>query len=169
MGATHTFMWVGKRVQREAHEARLPQQAAEWRWEPTSNEQANARENEPKRVFDVGRRSLGATAKRGSPLGGSVVQTDGAAAPQDGNVARPFASQPAQRVAALCKAPPRTGFIRPLEKRSDERQTERCIHGVQPCKLSEIHASGSAEGRLDGADLCAQNAGLSAFEAVVPF
>ena len=162
-------MWMGKRVQREAHKTHLPRQVGLWRWEPTSYEGANATESAPQRTVEVGRRSLGATAKRGSPLGGSVVQTDGAAAPQDGNVARPFASQPAQRVAALCKAPPRTGFIRPLEKRSDERQTERCIHGVQPCKLSEIHASGSAEGRLDGADLCAQNAGLSAFEAVVPF
>lgn len=162
-------MWMGKRVQREAHKTHLPQQVGLWRWEPTSNEQANARENEPKRVVDVGRRSLGATAKRGSPLCGSVVQTDGAAAPQDGNVARPFASQPSQRGAALCKAPPRTGFIRPLEERSDERQTERCIHGVQPCKSSEIHASGSTSGRLDGADLCAQNAGFTVFVAVVPF
>lgn len=81
-------MWVGKRVQRVAHKTHLPQQVGLWRWEPTSNEYANADENEPKRVVDVGRRSLGATAKRGSPLGGSDVQSDGAAAPQVGKYRR---------------------------------------------------------------------------------
>ena len=156
-GATHTFMWVGKRVQRAAHKAHLPQQVGLWRWEPISNEYANAYENEPKRVVDIGRCNLGATAKRGSPLGGSDVQSDGAVAPQVEKCPRQFATQPAQRGAALCEAPPRTGFICPLEERSSERQTKMCIQGVQPCKSSEIHDSGSAAGRLDGADLCAQD------------
>ena len=53
-------MWVGERVQREAQKTHRPRQVGLWRREPTSNEQANARENEPKRVVDVGRRSLGA-------------------------------------------------------------------------------------------------------------
>ena len=88
MGATHTFMWVGKRVQREARNHDRPSGNAFRRGEPTSNEYANADENEPKRVVDVGGRSPGARAKRGSPLGGSGVQPDGAAAPRAGKYRR---------------------------------------------------------------------------------
>lgn len=133
-------MWMGKRVQRAARKTHLPKQVGLWQGEPTSYEGAHATESAPQRTVEVGGRSPGAKAKRGYPMGGSVVQTDGAAAPQDGNVARPFASQPAQRVAALCKAPPRTGFIRPLEKRSDERQVEMCRCGVQPHQYWEVTA-----------------------------
>ena len=80
-------MWMGKRVQRAARKTHLPKQVGLWQGEPTSYEGAHATESAPQRTVEVGRRSLGATAKRGSPLGGSVVQTDGAAAPQDENVA----------------------------------------------------------------------------------
>ena len=74
-------MWVGKCVQRAARNHDRPRGNVFRRGEPTSNEYANADENEPKRVVDVGGRSPGATAKRGYPLGVAVVKTDGAAAP----------------------------------------------------------------------------------------
>ena len=80
-------MWVGKRVQRAARKAHLPQQVGLRRWEPNSYEGANATESVPKHTVEFGRCNLGARAKRGSPLGVLVVQTNGAAAPQVVNVA----------------------------------------------------------------------------------
>lgn len=61
-------MWVGERVQRAARNHYRPSGDVFRRGEPISNEYANADENEPKRVIDVGGRSPGARAKRGYPL-----------------------------------------------------------------------------------------------------
>ena len=168
-------------VQRGAHEAYLPQQEAEWPGEPTTDEGANATESAPKRTVVVGGRRpaakqsaaplcehhLKVMAERSEEVGHpdrGVRQRTQAA-----RCRRQIAAQPSQRGAALCAGGPEGGVSRLLEERSDERQTEMCMQGVQPCKSSEIHASGSADGRLDGACLCAQDAGFSASGAVTRF
>jgi hypothetical protein len=59
-GATHTFMWVGECVQREAQKTHLPRQVGLWQGEPTSNEGATATESAPQRTVEVGGQSPGA-------------------------------------------------------------------------------------------------------------
>lgn len=168
-------------VQRGAHEAHLPQQEAEWPGEPTTDEGADATESVPKHTVVVGGQRPAAKQSAAPrwvhhrkvmsehseevvrPARGVRQRT------QAERCRRQLAAQPAQRGAALCAGGPEGGVSRLLEERSDERQTEMCIQGVQPCKSSEIHASGSTEGRLDGACLCTQDAGFSASEAVTRF
>lgn len=47
-------MWMGKRVQREAHKTHLPRQVGLWRGEPTSYEGAHATESMPQHALEVG-------------------------------------------------------------------------------------------------------------------
>lgn len=168
-------------VQRVAHEGCLPQQANEWLGEPTTNEGATATESEPKRAVVVGGRRPAAkqsAANRcehhlkvmserseevGRPARGLRKQT------QAKRWRRHLAAQPAQRLAALCAGGPEDEFYPSAGGACDERQTQMGIQGVQPCKSSEIHDSGSAAGRLDGAYFCAQDASFSASEVVTRF
>lgn len=168
-------------VQRGAHEAYLPQQEAEWPGEPTTDEGANATKSAPKRTVVVGGRRP-AAKQSAAPL---CVHHHKVMSERSEEVGRPdrgvrqrtqaarcrrqIAAQPSQRGAALCAGGPEGGVSRLLEERSDERQAGMCIQGVQPWKSSEIHDSGSAKGRLDGAYFCAQDASFPASEAVMRF
>lgn len=168
-------------VQRGAHEVSLPQQAAEWQGAPTSYEGANATESVPQHALEVGGRSpadkrsaagrcvhhLKVMAERseevGRPARGLRQQT------QAKRWRRHLAAKPAQRPAALCAGGPEGGIADRWKSVSSVRQTESRMQGVQPCKSSGIHDSGSTAGRLDGADLCAQDACFSASGAVTQF
>ena len=152
MGATHTFMWVGKRVQREARNHDRPSGNAFRRGEPTSNEYANADENEPKRVVDVGGRSPGAKRSAAPRWEGQAFSLMVRQRHEQGNIGDNSRRSPRRGEPRIARAP-EDSFIVRWRNISSERQTEIGIQGVQPCKSSEIHDSGSTYGRLDGAYL----------------
>jgi hypothetical protein len=72
------------------------------------NEYADADENEPKRVVDVGGRSPGAKRSAAPLWVGQAYSLMVRQRHKLRNVARQFATQHSQRGAALCEAPPRT-------------------------------------------------------------
>jgi hypothetical protein len=106
-------------VQRVAPETHLPKQIEEGWGEPKSNELANARENEPKRVVDFGGRSPAAEHSAATLLGlhrevksaegrGRPFRTSVAvAAPSNKAANGRIVTQPSRRVAALCAAAPK--------------------------------------------------------------
>ena len=82
---------------------------------------------------------------RGYPLGGSTVQGDDAVAAQVAKSRRRLATQPAERVAALCAGAPEDGFIVRWSP-TGVRQTEIGRLGVQPSQYAVVGDSQPPQG-----------------------
>jgi len=109
LGAAHTIKWAGKRVQRAAHPPACPSRSEDGRGSQQRMRTRSASESEPKRVVVVGG-EVPPPERSAAPLWErSVVQTDGAAAPQVAGWRRQLATQPSQRGAALRAGGPEGG------------------------------------------------------------
>ena len=150
MGATHTFMWVGKRVQREARNHDRPSGNAFRRGEPTSNEYANADENEPKRVVDVGGRSPGAKRSAAPLWVGQASSLMVRQQHEHGNIEDSSRRSPRRGEPRIARAP-EDRFIVRWRNASSERQRKLSRLGVQPNQYGVVGDSQPPEWRPYGA------------------